>query len=184
MAKTFAAMRCVVVAASMALTLDFRPIATPHFGGHIERLIGSVMGRIHLLPGTTFSNPRERKDYPSEEKAAMTLAEFEHWLAVEVSERYHRDQHRGLGATPLSVWEHGVSAGVEQTLPADPRRFRLSFLPIEYRTLQRGGVQLHKIHYWSDVLPTLVKRDRALGCALRPAGLKQNLRQGARSLLR
>jgi putative transposase len=144
------------------IELDFRPIATPHFGGHIERLIGSVMGRIHLLPGTTFSNPRERKDYPSEDKAAMTLAEFEHWLTVEVSERYHRDQHRGLGATPLSVWEHGVSAGVEQTLPADPRRFRLSFLPIEYRTLQRGGVQLNKIHYWSDVLPTLIKRDEPL----------------------
>jgi putative transposase len=144
------------------IDLDFRPIATPHFGGHIERLIGSVMGRIHLLPGTTFSSPRERKDYPSEEKAAMTLAEFEHWLAVEVSERYHRDQHRGLGATPLSVWEHGVNAGVEQTLPADPRRFRLSFLPIEYRTLQRGGVQLNRIHYWSDVLPTLVKRDEPL----------------------
>jgi putative transposase len=82
--------------------LDFRPIATPHFGGHIERLVGSVMGRIHLLPGTTFSNPRERKDYASEDKAAMTLTEFEHWLAVEVSERYHRDRHRGLGATPLS----------------------------------------------------------------------------------
>jgi putative transposase len=28
------------------IQLDFRPIATPHFGGHIERLIGSVMGRI------------------------------------------------------------------------------------------------------------------------------------------
>jgi putative transposase len=139
--------------------LDFRPIATPHFGGHIERLIGSVMGRIHLLPGTTFSNPRERKDYPSEKKAAMTLAEFEHWLTVEVSERYHRDRHRGLGATPLSVWERAVSAGAGQTLPADPRRFRLSFLPLEHRTLQRGGIQVNKIYYWSDVLPTLVKRD-------------------------
>jgi putative transposase len=144
------------------IELDFRPIATPHFGGHIERLIGSVMGRIHLLPGTTFSNPRERKDYPSEDKAAMTLAEFEHWLAVEVSERYHRDRHRGLGATPLSFWERAVSAGAQQALPADPRRFRLSFLPLEYRTLLRGGVQLNKIHYWSDVLPTLVKRHEPL----------------------
>lgn len=139
--------------------LDFRPIATPHFGGHIERLVGSVMGRIHLLPGTTFSNPRERKDYPSEDKAAMTLREFEHWLAVEVSERYHRDRHRGLGATPLSVWEHAITRGAHQALPADPKRFRLSFLPLEYRQLQRGGIQLFNIHYWSDVLPTLVKRD-------------------------
>jgi putative transposase len=121
-----------------------------------------VMGRIHLLPGTTFSNPRERKDYPSEDKAAMTLAEFEHWMAVEVSERYHRDRHRGLGCSPLSMWERDVGNRVGQVLPADPRRFRLSFLPIEYRTLQRGGLQLNKIQYWSDVLPTLVKRDEPL----------------------
>jgi putative transposase len=53
----------------------------------------------------------------------MTLAEFEHWLAVEVSERYHRDRHRGIGATPLSVWEHAMSRGApsatcgSQTLP-------------------------------------------------------------------
>jgi len=45
------------------IKLDFRPMATPHFGGHIERLIGTMMGRIHLLPGTTFANPRERKGY-------------------------------------------------------------------------------------------------------------------------
>jgi putative transposase len=34
----------------------FRPIARPHFGGHIERLIGTLMGRVHLLPGTTSSS--------------------------------------------------------------------------------------------------------------------------------
>lgn len=91
------------------------------------------MGRIHLLPGTTFSNLRERKDYPSEDEAALTLTEFEHWLAVEVSERYHRNRHRGLGATPLSVWEQAISRGAHQALPADPKLFRLSFLPLEYR---------------------------------------------------
>ena len=32
-------------------------------------------------------------------------------------------------------------------------------MPLEYRQLQRGGIQLFNIHYWSDVLPTLVKRD-------------------------
>jgi putative transposase len=107
------------------IDLDFRPIATPHFGGHIERLIGSVMGRIHLLPGTTFANPRERKGYASEQKAAMTLREFEHWLTVEVSERYHRTFHRGLGATPLGAWEHALSQGFHQEIPGDPNRFRI-----------------------------------------------------------
>lgn len=30
----------------------YRPVRTPHFGGHIERLIGTTMGAVHLLPGT------------------------------------------------------------------------------------------------------------------------------------
>ena len=63
---------------SMPTTVDFRSRAfvracrdegirtiwripsKPHYGGHIERLIGTQMGAVHLLPGTTFSNPRER----------------------------------------------------------------------------------------------------------------------------
>ena len=101
------------------IKLDYRPMATPHFGGHIERLIGSVMGRIHLLPGTTFSNPRERKGYPSEQKAAMTLVEFEQWLALEITERYHRTFHRGLGATPLGTWEHLTKSGANFQIPAE-----------------------------------------------------------------
>ncbi|MGO8847950.1 MAG: hypothetical protein ACLQFI_22030, partial [Methylocella sp.] len=43
----------------------WRPPGTPHFGGHIERLIGTQMGAVHLLPGTTQSNPSERGDYDS-----------------------------------------------------------------------------------------------------------------------
>lgn len=37
------------------IRLEYRPPLQPHFGGHIERLIGSLMKAIHLLPGTTFS---------------------------------------------------------------------------------------------------------------------------------
>jgi putative transposase len=36
--------------------LDHRPVRTPRYGGHIERLMGTLMRRIHELPGTTFSN--------------------------------------------------------------------------------------------------------------------------------
>jgi hypothetical protein len=41
------------------------PQANRIFGGHIERLIGTQMGKLHLLPGTTFSSPPERGDYDS-----------------------------------------------------------------------------------------------------------------------
>lgn len=42
--------------------IDYRPVRTPHYGGNIERLIGTMMGKVHLLPGTTFSDVRVKGD--------------------------------------------------------------------------------------------------------------------------
>ena len=72
----------------MGFGLIHRPVATPHYGGHIERLIGTMMGAVHLLPGTTFSAIEERGDYDSLANSAMTLDELERWLALEIL-RYH-----------------------------------------------------------------------------------------------
>lgn len=55
------------------ITLEYRPVATPHMGGHIERLLGTLLRALHELPGTTFSHPKQRGDYDSKATAAMTL---------------------------------------------------------------------------------------------------------------
>lgn len=47
--------------ANYDLEIVLRPPGAPRFGGHIERLIGTMMGRVHFLPGTTFSNSKERE---------------------------------------------------------------------------------------------------------------------------
>ena len=47
------------------IEVDYRPVRTPHYGGHIERLIGTMMGKVHLLPGTTFSDVRAKGDLES-----------------------------------------------------------------------------------------------------------------------
>lgn len=33
------------------MELIHRPVARPSYRGHIERLIGTMMGAVHLLPG-------------------------------------------------------------------------------------------------------------------------------------
>ncbi|MGB0092484.1 MAG: hypothetical protein WBP81_08120 [Solirubrobacteraceae bacterium] len=35
--------------------------------------MGTAMGKVHELPGTTFSNPEQRGDYDADGKAALTL---------------------------------------------------------------------------------------------------------------
>jgi putative transposase len=42
-----------------SIAINHRPRRQPHLGGHIERLLGTMMGALHLLRGTTFSNAGE-----------------------------------------------------------------------------------------------------------------------------
>ena len=83
------------------IEIEWRPVARPNFGGHIERLLGTILGEIHGVTGTTFSNTRERQDYDSEEKAALTLSEFETWLMVFITDVYHQRVHSALGMSLL-----------------------------------------------------------------------------------
>lgn len=144
------------------VAIDYRPVRTPHYGGHIERLIGTMMGKVHLLPGTTFSDVRAKGDLNPDKTAAMTLDEVERWLGHAIAGIYHRDLHRGLGITPLAAWQRGTAGdGVtpgrgEPTAVADPRRFLIDFLPIARRKVRRDGVALHAIGYWADVLSTWI----------------------------
>ena len=143
------------------IDIDFRPPGRAHFGGHIERLIGTLMQRIHTLPGTTYSNPRERGDYRSEAAACLTLKELEYWLAIEICVHYHGGIHETLGTSPLVAWETAVQRGIRQLMPRDARRFYIGFLPVEDRTFRRTGIHLEKIRYWSDALPAVAKyKDR------------------------
>jgi len=120
------------------ITLSHRPVARPHFGGHIERLIGTLMGRVHLLPGSTDASPHARGGYDSEREARLTLPEFCEWLSLEIAGRYHHTVHRMLGTTPAAAWADGLASGVTPAIPADRDRFLLSFLPVTRRRLQRN----------------------------------------------
>ncbi len=140
------------------IDLQHRPPGTPRYGGHIERLIGTMMGAVHLLPGSHFSNIFERGDLDAEAEAVMTLRELEAWLALEITDSYHARAHRVLDTTPIAVWTAGMD-GAAQRMPADPRQFLVDFLPSEQRVLQRDGLHLFHIRYWSDELRWLMGRE-------------------------
>jgi putative transposase len=138
--------------------IDYRPVATPHYGGHIERLIGTMMGKVHLLPGTTFSDTRVKGDLDPGKSAVMTLDELQRWLAHAIAGEYHNSVHSALHLPPLAAWRRGI-VGDERTpgrgepvAVPDPRRFLIDFLPLERRRVRREGICLHSIHYWSDAL--------------------------------
>lgn len=143
-----------------AITLSWRPVKTPHYGAHIERLNGTLMKIAHLLPGTTFSNIRERGDYDSAAHARLTLDEFRDWMTHKVCRFYHQRKHRALGIAPALAWERGFmdEAGKFSCPPliARPVDFRMDFLPYEIRLVRRTGIELNASRYWhEDLVPML-----------------------------
>jgi putative transposase len=140
------------------INLHWRPVRRPHFGGHIERLLGTLNHEMHNLPGSTFSTPQERGQYDSEQRAALTLAEFERWLSILIVEVYHQRVHRELGTTPLQKYEEGIFGTHERPgrgLPdrwLDETRLRLDLMPYEERTVQAHGIVIDEIQYYDDVL--------------------------------
>ena len=141
------------------IRLRYRPPGRPHYGGIVERVIGTLMQMVHELPGTTFSNPAQRGSYDSEAKAALTVAELEKWLALAVAS-YHGQVHGTTKRTPQALWAAGVEQGAPRMV-ANETAFLVDFLPVIRRTLTRTGFVIDHVHYFSDVLkPWIARRGR------------------------
>lgn len=137
---------------------EYRPIGKAKFGGHIERLIGTLNQEIHLLEGTTFSNTQMKGAYPSDKKATITLRELEQWIISWITKIYHQRVHSGIGMPPVKKWEQGIwgtkecaGTGLKPRVN-DEFSLLIDFLPEYKRTIQRYGVGLDNLHYYSEIL--------------------------------
>ena len=130
------------------MTLDYRPRGAPWYGGHVERMMGTLMTECHLLPGSTFSNPQAKGNYDSDGKAVMTRAELETWLAGRITGVYHNRVHSALGITPLAKWRAAEDRGWHPREAGDRETLLLDFLPFERRTPRRDGLRLFNMVYW------------------------------------
>lgn len=140
------------------IELAFAGVAHPEIKGAIERLFGTLARDLfHQLPGTVFANIEQRGDYPSEQRAALTLTVFTQILVRWIVDVYHCTPHRGLqGHTPLSVWKEQEST-VSFELPAFPRQLELMVGHAATRTVFHYGVEYDSVKYSST--PLLAMRD-------------------------
>ena len=153
------------------IEVRYRPPATPHMGGHVERRIGHLMQELHLLPGTTFSNIKERGVYDPAGNACLTIAEIE-WLVASIILEHHASFHEGIGTSPNAKWAADTE-GRTFRMPADLRTFHRDFLPFEDRAVQRDGVHLFNISYWHDALTPFLHDKRKVTVHYDPANLSE-----------
>lgn len=148
------------------INLEFRPVKQPRYGGHIERVIGSVLNEIHTLPGTTFSSIKDKEGYDSEKNAALTKSEFEAWLVKLICKVYHERLHTGIGMSPRKKWEIGIFGNGDTqgvglpTRPSNALSVLLDFLPSFRRTVQTFGVTIDGMTYYAEALRSWINAEQ------------------------
>jgi putative transposase len=141
----------------------YRPRKTPHYGGVIERLMGSINTKIiHNLPGSTGSNISDRGDRDPVKEAKLTLHELEKILVKYIVDVYHFERHRGLPDNcdvPFLKYQEGVDEfGNPPFVDPHSREFyHIELLPTELKPYTRkDGITMDHVHYRADHLAHLV----------------------------
>lgn len=138
---------------------DYRPVRTPRYGGTVERLIGTFMRRMRLIPGNTYNEILGTRTPYAEQSAVLTLDDLERWFTNEVT-AYHHETHRTLGISPMSAWENAWRSPQGLILPrypADARTVLTDLLPHQSRVISREGIFVHGLRYHSLELEPYVK---------------------------
>jgi len=137
----------------------YRPVARPEFGGAVERVIGTHMQNMKVVNGTTRSNIFEKGKYNSEKEAVMTIAQLEEWYLDLIINHYHKSTHNSLGLTPEEKFYQGLyGVGKEKSIPflpsvpADTLKLRMALLPEIKRSVQKNGITIDYITYFSETL--------------------------------
>jgi putative transposase len=138
----------------------------PEHHGTIERLLGTMMRRVHERRGTTFSNINERGDTEPDRLACLSLPDLERIIALEI-DTYNHSTHEGIDDRPLDRYlayycrpDLPEQHRVPPLLPAE--RLLLDFLPYERRRLTRSGLHLFRVDYSSrDLLPMWRRQNQA-----------------------
>ncbi|CAN7166262.1 Mu transposase C-terminal domain-containing protein [Aquipseudomonas alcaligenes] len=133
---------------------EFRPLESPHWGGHIERLMGTLAIKSKKEKGATQSSPKDRKGYDAEKEAVYTFDDYETRLIRRIL-AYNNEYHEAIQMAPINKWRSAFFGDRKICDPlariADPFIFQLDFLPSEMRTIQNKGVEWDA-HYFCDAM--------------------------------
>lgn len=140
------------------IDLQFCPKKSPQYKGTVERFIGTLNRQVcHMLPGTTFSNVKQRGEYDSEGKACLTLEEIRTLIYRWTVDIYSQQIHSVTKRPPIALWQEGLKT-IEPMLPESVQQLNLALTLETRRTLTHQGIEIFNQFYNSSALKALRER--------------------------
>lgn len=168
--KDFMANSIKNICMKLNITLEFRPIKTPEYGGFVESIWDKINDRIRgdMLPGRVYPIDKFRKaikskrkytkprDYNPQKDAALTMTEFREWFFAYVLTILSSKKRAQQAHTPNQLWIDGISGKHLQPLGGQLKIFEnqqqwdfveIDSKPEESAVLSERGLRYENIYY-------------------------------------
>lgn len=145
---------------SLGMDIVYCPARKPRYKGKIERFFLTLMRQcLHSIPGTTFSNTKQRGHYNPEKEAIMTLGDLKGSVLKWIVDLYSQSKHRRLGCSPAKKWEESVMQ-FPVSLPQRAADLDILLNHVVDRKLTRRGIEFQGLMYScnSPAFRTLINR--------------------------
>lgn len=144
----------------LQLTLEYAEGDYPDAKAILERYFRELNRFIHSLPGTTFSNPKDRGDYESERLAILTLPQLTKAIA-EYDAILNDELHGTTGRAPRQLaLEYIAALPPTVVLPQEADHiFRVPHI----LTIVKGRIKYKDLKWYSAGLASYEQSERALG---------------------
>ncbi|WP_083613270.1 Mu transposase C-terminal domain-containing protein [Pseudomonas moraviensis] len=134
--------------------VEHRDVGKKHQGGHIERLIGTMMSsHIHFLRGTTYSNTQQRGDEDCEGRASFTISALRKFFVCAIH-AYNNRKHSAIKMFPAEKWKEHFAhhAPPRQIDESYYQNFRYVLFPEKPKLIRSGGIEMHSRFYYAPCL--------------------------------
>ena len=142
----------------LGIEIDYSPPGQAWFRGAIERWFGTLnKSLLHELPGTTFSNIFEKKDYDPQKHAVISLEALLQIIHVWIIDMYHQRIHKGIRDIPHRRWTESVAKD-PPNLPSSSCDLEVLLGFVAHRAISRSGIELFTLLYNSSELSLIRRR--------------------------
>lgn len=133
--------------------IEVAPPRGPNTKAHVERFFRTLNQQfIHQLPGTTFSNPKQKGEYNSEKFACLDIKTMREGI-YKFIEIYHNSYHLGMNSTPIEMWERGKKKNRIYTY--DSKTINSFAKLTVLRTINKGRIYFEGLRWYSHALRAL-----------------------------
>lgn len=139
--------------------VEHRDVGKKHQGGHIERLIGTMMSsHIHFLRGTTYSNIQQRGDEDSKARAAISIAALRKFFVCTIH-AYNNRKHSAIKMSPTQKWNEyfAKKSQTRQIEDSLHKGFRYALYPEKPKLIRAGGIEMHGRFYYARCLQDKIR---------------------------